>query len=704
MTHYTIRNNVVSGDYLYAPAWNNLNESDYSLSATIAWTLGNRSGSFSSGSSTKRYYQSDAIDFNFISYRDLTYNQVDYRFVGVCAAVIQNGSPSIQKVIAAEHDYGSIIAQNSPVGNDPNVTYTDVSTPITYRKATIQLWPIVGAADYVYSFAVYEKKVSVTATFNANGGTAGEATRGFYKNDTLGTLPTATFSGFTFLGWFTAATGGTQVASDTRITADTTYYAHWQGTLNYDAGGGTGTMSPTTFERGVAFSLSSPEGYISRTNYTFLGWAINDPAATPQTGSVTLNGSPNTAYAKWALASTSFSVRVTKTHPVGALKLKNASNVEVATEDNSGVLYYEGAIGDGPYKIWCTGSDSDHALYDYVGIDSHSEYTFSPTGGHAYNFTYEFKANELRSVTINSTGHGSAAITSPSVPDSAGKYGNGRLITLTATPDTGYALWAVYVLNKYGNAIATYTFSGGTIADDNTINIDVLDDLVIDVEFKATSEIEAEYAHVSVGYNGDSNFRMGSVAITGKSDASPISTLETDGSAAYVAIGTNVVVKAIAAIGYRFAGWYNGTGESAERLSVNSVASIAVTADGMTICARFVTSTAGIYKWEGGTTNKTMTWRSKTYAATKPFSPAACRVDALGYNGDEGGSSLTLSVESFSSPNAAPTAIAKIDNISNQNARRLPSVRAERYHQVEVVANVEVDAVLFGTSMGGLAT
>ena len=40
-------------------------------------------------------------------------------------------------------------------------------------------------------------------------------------------MPTTTESGYTFDGWYTAATGGTKISSTTKVTGTTTYYAHW---------------------------------------------------------------------------------------------------------------------------------------------------------------------------------------------------------------------------------------------------------------------------------------------------------------------------------------------------------------------------------------------------------------------------------------------------------------------------------------------
>lgn len=114
------------------------------------------------------------------------------------------------------------------------------------------------------------------------------------------------------------------------------------------------------------------------------------------------------------------------------------------------------------------------------------------------------------------------------------------------------------------------------------------------------------------------------------------------------------------------------------------------------------TNIGKILKWEGDKKNKTMLWKSKIYVGDKPFNPGTCRVDACGYGNDDKASLLKLTVSGFSSPDTQPTTSATLPIVNSQNARRLPRLRPERYMQVEVEANVEVDALFIGTSMGGL--
>ena len=76
-----------------------------------------------------------------------------------------------------------------------------------------------------------------TVTANSNSGTIAttsgwtgsgtSATKSVAGGSAIGTLPTATRSGYTLKGWYTAASGGTQVTTSTTITAATTIYAQW---------------------------------------------------------------------------------------------------------------------------------------------------------------------------------------------------------------------------------------------------------------------------------------------------------------------------------------------------------------------------------------------------------------------------------------------------------------------------------------------
>ena len=81
-----------------------------------------------------------------------------------------------------------------------------------------------------------------TITFNVNGG-IGTIPSQTTSGQKLSSLPTATHSGsYSFVGWYTAASGGTQITTAYVFSANTTVFAHW----TYTGGGGSvGSYTPS---------------------------------------------------------------------------------------------------------------------------------------------------------------------------------------------------------------------------------------------------------------------------------------------------------------------------------------------------------------------------------------------------------------------------------------------------------------------------
>ena len=119
---------------------------------------------------------------------------------------------------------------------------------------------------------------SYTVTFDANGGNVGSATQTVQAGNSL-TLYTATKTGSTFQGWYTAPTNGSRVggAGDSYTpTGNITLYAHWtQGqtgvsyTVTFDANGGA-TAGGTTTMTYTGAALTLPDA--TKTGHTFQGW------------------------------------------------------------------------------------------------------------------------------------------------------------------------------------------------------------------------------------------------------------------------------------------------------------------------------------------------------------------------------------------------------------------------------------------------
>lgn len=97
---------------------------------------------------------------------------------------------------------------------------------------------------------------SYTVTFNANGGSVSTSSAAVNYGSTYSSLPTPTRTGFTFQGWYTAASGGTKVTTSTEMTSakNHTLYAQWK-VNSYTVKWNTATGCTITVKR-----TSSPNG------------------------------------------------------------------------------------------------------------------------------------------------------------------------------------------------------------------------------------------------------------------------------------------------------------------------------------------------------------------------------------------------------------------------------------------------------------
>ena len=97
-----------------------------------------------------------------------------------------------------------------------------------FGKYIIHVYPYdnVGNRSYAKEITV---QVPGVITFNANGGSCSTASKQVTAGQAYGTLPTPTRTGYTFNGWYTAATGGSKIEASTIVTTRTaqTLYAQW---------------------------------------------------------------------------------------------------------------------------------------------------------------------------------------------------------------------------------------------------------------------------------------------------------------------------------------------------------------------------------------------------------------------------------------------------------------------------------------------
>lgn len=151
-------------------------------------------------------------------------------------------------------------------------------------------------------FAVNAAAGSYAVSYDEQGGTS-VPDDSFTTGGSV-TLPSApTRTGYTFSGWYTAASGGTSVQGPTYspgVTAPVSLFARWQPvtyTVTYDTHGGS-SVTDGTYTSGSAITLP---GAPTRSGYSFAGWftsstggsALGATYSPPGTGTISLHAQWN---------------------------------------------------------------------------------------------------------------------------------------------------------------------------------------------------------------------------------------------------------------------------------------------------------------------------------------------------------------------------------------------------------------------------
>ena len=107
----------------------------------------------------------------------------------------------------------------------PTTSSTAYSGPFTLAGTRVVM--AIAAKDGLIS-DVSPYTIFYVVPLNANGGIVSTAYMCFEHGARYTGLPTPTRSGYTFDGWYTSPTGGTQVTSSSSVASDDTLYAHWK--------------------------------------------------------------------------------------------------------------------------------------------------------------------------------------------------------------------------------------------------------------------------------------------------------------------------------------------------------------------------------------------------------------------------------------------------------------------------------------------
>ena len=151
-------------------------------------------------------------------------NKIDYNYDREIYTLIINPNGGVYTGSESQSmRYGSTVTLNTPIKTGYNFTnWIASSGAINGNQFTISNANATLTANYT------AKPYSVT--FNPNGGTTPTASKTVTYDSTYGELPTPTYEGYTFLGWYTDLNGGTRVTATTKITItdNQILYAHWK--------------------------------------------------------------------------------------------------------------------------------------------------------------------------------------------------------------------------------------------------------------------------------------------------------------------------------------------------------------------------------------------------------------------------------------------------------------------------------------------
>ena len=310
---------------------------------------------------------------------------------------------------------------------------------------------------------------SSIVTFNANGGSISEehASKIVYYGQYYGQLPSPTRTGFTFIGWYTQATGGTRVTSDSVVSAlvNQTLYAQWTAMAYTTSWTPSGTGYTITVKRTSSPYANASIGTLSSgTNVYYgdvlsvtytanTGYSISSKGATSitVTGNVTSSNiyataSVNAYTANWNTG-TGYSITVNRT----SSPKKGAATGTL----NSGAAIYYGDVLSVTYTAstgYSISSKGATSITVTGNVTSSNIYATASANSYTYTITY---------VSTNGTSLGSSSAT----------YKYGTTNTISAPAKSGYTTPSSQSV-KWDSTSKTITFKYSPTSQPTTQTVD----------------------------------------------------------------------------------------------------------------------------------------------------------------------------------------------------------------------------------------
>ena len=213
--------------------------------------------------------------------------------ISITSPVIQGATYGVNTTTSTVEFYDGIVKGVTHAFNNENsISEIEAHCAITHSSEVID--------GDTYETA-YLETTDTRLEFDANGGTPAQTIVYVETNTAIGSnMPQdPTRPCYRFDGWFTEATGGTQITNATVASADDTYYAHWtkvKALVEFDAGEG-GTSSESIREVNLGAEIGTlPTA--TKQYKSFVGWFTDPTNGTQITPSQVINDDV-TYYAHW---------------------------------------------------------------------------------------------------------------------------------------------------------------------------------------------------------------------------------------------------------------------------------------------------------------------------------------------------------------------------------------------------------------------
>ncbi len=391
------------------------------------------------------------------------------------------------KQVTFDSTYGDLPTASVYAKTGYTIKFVGWFTAKTAGSQVISTTKVTTASDHTLYAQYTETANTYKVTFDANGGTCATASKTVTFDSTYGELPTASVyakTGYTikFVGWFTAKTAGTQVASTTKVTtaSDHTLYAQYTETANtykvtFDATINGGTCS--TASKTVTFDSTYgdlPSASKTRTGYTvtFKGWFTAKTAGTQVTSTTKVStASDHTLYAQYNETANPYTITFYSTSTSTSYKTQSVnydSTYALPTAPTkAGFTFVGWSEGNDNTAEWTTGSQKCQGAKSWYAV-WRKVWTIYDTASSTTTKTIDYALTSAESQTYTQanptlsgyTFVGYSTSNSTTVNTKAGT--SSTTLTSTASSPTYYAVWSYTVTASYNGNTSTIGSTAST--------------------------------------------------------------------------------------------------------------------------------------------------------------------------------------------------------------------------------------------------